>query len=189
MSVYLTHLTRGKDSLSAVDVLIKILNEKKIRGSKEGFINGGQEVVCFQDAPIYGVSQNVKHEMLNRRELGNKIRYEPVGISIPKPQVFNKGGRPVIYEKPTIIGGRKSFPGISPEQLWKVVSLEMSNETNYIDWTHEREWRIKGDFEIPINLIYVILPDAFGYREFMEKADKELINAVAGIITLEGILY
>lgn len=91
MTAYLTHLTRGVNDETPVDVVVKILKEKRLRASKDGFINGGEKVVCFQDAPIYGVSQNVKHEIQNRTELGNKVRYEPVGLSIPKRSIFNLG--------------------------------------------------------------------------------------------------
>ncbi|TYS46792.1 hypothetical protein [Bacillus infantis] len=55
----LTHLTRRQDdkNLNAIDVLIKILNEKNLAGSTKGFIIGSQEVVCFQEAPLY--SRNI----------------------------------------------------------------------------------------------------------------------------------
>lgn len=65
----------------------------------------------------------------------------------------------------------------------------MSDPDKYIDWTHEREWRIKGDVEVPLHLSYVIVSDYSSYREFQEKADKEILNGIAGIITLEGVLY
>lgn len=195
ISSYLTHLTKefdgGKEdfSMDSVDVLLKILKERKIKSSNKGFINDGKSVVCFQDAPLYGISQNVKHEILNRENLGNKNRYEPIGICISKEKIFSIGGRPVIYEKPEFIDGVRVFKGISKELLWRVVSIDLSDRQNYIDWTHEREWRVKGDVDFELNDIYIILADHSMYRRFIEKVESEIINSIRGIIVLESILY
>ena len=63
MSMYVAHLTRETEELTSLDVLIKILNDKKIKGStNSGFIRGSEKAVCFQDAPLNGLSQNVRHE-------------------------------------------------------------------------------------------------------------------------------
>lgn len=78
----LTHLTRKQVneeeeiSLSSVNVLLKILKEKRIIGSSgKGFIHGEYPAVCFQDTPIYSIGQNILHEKEYREELGRKERY------------------------------------------------------------------------------------------------------------------
>lgn len=195
MSTYLTHLTKAFHGSykgfpkSPVEVLIKILNEQKIKASSEGFINGGVPVVCFQDAPLHGVSQNVKHERIHKVELGNTTRYEPIGLSLPKDFVFHEGGRPVIYEKPEIREGRRNYNHIDKELLWRVVSLDLTDNSRIIDWTHEREWRVKGDIEFDLSMVYIILADAIMYKEFISQVDKKIIKKVRGITVLESILY
>jgi len=105
LSGYVYHLTKpvldvnGNTTLKAIDRLINIINERKLDGSstQSGFIIGNKKAVCFQDAPIRGIAQNVIHEQDFRKELGGKIRYKGIGLAFTKPYIFNKGGRPVIY--------------------------------------------------------------------------------------------
>ena len=35
-------------------------------------------------------------------------------------------------------------------ELWRVVRFEASDE-GWISWLHEREWRSRGDYELPTN--------------------------------------
>ncbi|MGF0004582.1 DUF2971 domain-containing protein [Bacillus altitudinis] len=195
MTTYLTHLTRSSSgkregiSEDRLDILIKILNDKKLIASGKGFINSGEPVVCLQDVPLYGVSQNVKHEMVINQSKYRRKRYEPIGIAISKEYVFSKGGLPVIYEKPTIQEGKEKFPNIPQELLWRVVSYDLSDMKAYIDWTHEREWRVKGDLEFSLSDVYVILSDNMMYKDFTKKVEPELIKELRGIIVLEGLMY
>ncbi|MGG0027310.1 DUF2971 domain-containing protein [Bacillus safensis subsp. osmophilus] len=195
MTTYLTHLTRGSSgkregiSEDRLDILIKILNDKKLIASGKGFINSGEPVVCLQDVPLYGVSQNIKHEMVINQSKYRRKRYEPIGIAISKKYVFSKGGLPVIYEKPTIQEGKEKFPNIPQELLWRVVSYDLSDIKAYIDWTHEREWRVKGDLEFSLSDVYVILSDNMMYKDFTKKVEPELIKELRGIIVLEGLMY
>jgi hypothetical protein len=55
--------------VEAVDVLIQILKSKKINGSttKPGFIIGSDKAVCFQDAPINELAQNLLHEQYMKK--------------------------------------------------------------------------------------------------------------------------
>ncbi|MFJ9462139.1 DUF2971 domain-containing protein [Viridibacillus arvi] len=184
ISSYVTHLTRSKDKLDATDVLLKILNDKKLIGStNKGFVQGNDSAVCFQDAPISGIAQNVLHEQLNKEELGGKVRYSPSGLMFRKPYIYKKGGRPVIYENKE--QARILFP---ENELWRVVSFDLSNEDSFIDWTHEREWRIKGDLEFTLDQVYVVLSTKQAYKKFIDKADPDILRELAGIITLEAVL-
>ncbi|WP_135328676.1 hypothetical protein [Halobacillus salinus] len=64
MSGHVTHLKRGNGGLKALDVLIKILSEKKLVGStNKRFVRGELSAVCFQDAPLHGLAQ--KRRWLN----------------------------------------------------------------------------------------------------------------------------
>lgn len=183
MSAYITHLTRENDEDKALDVLIKILNERTIKGStNSGFIQGSERAVCFQDAPLSGITQNLIHEQDNREELGGKVRYRPIGLSFRKNYVFNSGGRPVIYEK-------KGDALVKfPNELWRVVTFDLSNPENIKDWTHEREWRIKGDFQFKLSQATILLTNDRAYKDFIKKAGIDLVNSVAGIVVLDPVL-
>ncbi|WP_024834756.1 hypothetical protein [Ruminiclostridium josui] len=185
----LTHLTREQlqddgSILSSVDVLLKILNDKQIIGSDvRGYIRGGHTAVCFQDAPIYGIGQNILHEKEFREELGGKTRYSSDGLIFLKRNVFKKGGRPVFYEKPEIA------EGILPkEEWWRIVSYNLDDKENIIDWSHEREWRVKGNFDFDLKSVYVLLGTSKSYKEFMDKAGKHILENIAGITAITPIV-
>ena len=82
----LTHLTRAQVNedgctLSSIDVLLKILNERKIMGSiGKAFIHGEYSAVSFQDVPTYGIGQNILHEAAYRKELGGANIFEEICI-------------------------------------------------------------------------------------------------------------
>lgn len=184
ISIYVTHLTRESEKIDPSGILLKILTEKKLIGSTtdKGFIIGNEKAVCFQDAPLYGVAQNSLHEQLNKKELGDKIRYRPVGISFRKDYVYKKGGRPVFYEKKDI--AKKLLP---ENEWWRIVSFDLSDSV-IIDWTHEREWRVKGDFSFELNEAIVLLPKTAEYTNFISNTPKEILNELGGIIVMDPVL-
>ncbi|PLT31995.1 hypothetical protein [Bacillus sp. V5-8f] len=81
---------------------------------------------------------------------------------------------------------------ILPEgEHWRIVSLDLSDLDNIKDWTHEREWRCKGDFEFDIRVANVIINDHIGYNEFIEKVmnkNPDLLKEISGIITLQPVI-
>lgn len=183
ISAYLTHLTKPQKSLDEVEVLIKILKERKLLGSgKNGFIKGTDKAVCFQDAPVNGVGQNILHEENMRREFGGKVRYKGVGLMLPKPYVFKQGGRPVIYEDKEI--ATTLFADVN----WRVVTMNFSDPEYIVDWSHEREWRIKGDFEFDLSKAYVVLSGGAEYKKFMRNVPEEILQEILGIVTLTPII-
>lgn len=183
-SCYLTHLTRKNSKSTAVENLIKILEDQKIIGSSNsGFVTGENKAVCFQDVPLYSICQNTFHEQQCRKDLGNKVRYRAVGLSIHKQYIYSNGGRPVIYEKREVA---KKF--IDKSEWWRIVSLDLSDENLIVDWTHEREWRIKGDLQFDLEEIYVILVNAQAYKRFVKLASDEIKSKIKGIVVLETVL-
>jgi hypothetical protein len=198
----LTHLTRPQGDISegmsfedlnlrTVDNLIKILQEQKINGSnQQGYIIGEKRAVCFQDAPLYALIQNVEHERF-RRENGedNKLRYCGVGLSFFKSHIFHDyNGRPVIYEKK-----EKAKEIVREDEWWRIVNYDFNYENtkwDIIDWTHEREWRVPGDMEFQFNKGYVQVvlytPDCVRY--FLKKCPSEIIDKIYGITTLRTVL-
>lgn len=185
MTMYLTHLTKGSGELNSVDVIIKILNDRKLIGStkEQGYIIGEDRAVCFQDTPLYGVSQNVYHETVYRKDLGSKVRYTPNGLCFTKPFVYSRGGRPCIYEKTDYA---KTF--INKSEWWRVVPLNLTDSSNIIDWAHEREWRVKGDLSFSYSHATVILGSHKEYAYFMKKISPEILKELSGITVLSKIL-
>lgn len=185
LSSYLFHLTKENDENSAIDVLIKILSEKKLIGSdvEKGFIVGNNPAVCFQDVPLYSLCQNTFHEKKYREKLGGKIRYRPIGLGFKKNYIFNKGGRPVIYER--TIKAKEFLP---EDQWWRIVNIDLGNAKSIIDWSHEKEWRVKGDMNFNLSETYVILVNKKAYKKFVNKVEPTIIKEIAGIIVLDPIL-
>ena len=193
LSGYVYHLTKaeydddGRKVLGALDRLIKIINERKLNGSstQSGFITGNRKAICFQDAPISGVVQNVAHENAYRDELGGKTRYTYVGIAFPKPYIFKNGGRPVFYEEK-----EKAKLILPPDEHWRIVDYSLLNENNIIDWTHEREWRMPGDqFHFDISKATILLPNQELYSELLEKLSNEELHKFFGIIQISPLVY
>ncbi|MCL7748749.1 DUF2971 domain-containing protein [Halalkalibacter alkaliphilus] len=131
----LTDMDFNEINLKAVDNLIQILKDKRINGSttKTGFITGSTPAVCFQDAPLSGLIQNILHEQERRKKNPKeKLRYCGVGLSFLKPFIYKKDGRPVIYDESSTA---KSY--LTSSDHWRIVRFNLSNSSNYIDWTHE----------------------------------------------------
>lgn len=133
LSGYVYHLTKaevnknGKVILSAIDRLMKIINERKLIGSntESGFITGKRKAVCFQDTPISSLMENIVHERDFREKLGGKTRYVSVGLAFPKPYIFQIGGRPVFYES------KEVAKRILPEsEWWRIVDYNLMDKNN-----------------------------------------------------------
>lgn len=189
ITLTLTHLTREQlqgdgTKLSSIDVLLKILKEQKIIGSlRTGYIHGKHPAVCFQESPQYDIAQNIIHESEYREELGGKVRYSSNGLIFVKKYVYLKGGRPVIYEN--INDAKKMLP---EEEWWRIVSHNLDDKQNIVDWTHEREWRVKGDFEFELSAAYILLGSSKAYKEFINKAEVEILKSIAGITAIAPLV-
>ena len=122
---------RIKRPSTASGVLRKILFEKKLMGGRGG-IKGGFDCICFSESPIHELSRVLA---LAKRSARTDLlpKYEPYGIAVNKQWLFDKGGRPVIYQPDSeyhfLPGGLK--------YRHKVYEPHKG-----ADYTWEREWRI-----------------------------------------------
>lgn len=187
----LVHLTRKTDEFPVVSVMLKILLEKKVIGSstESGFICGKRRAVCFQDAPLYSICQNVFFEQLRQENDANyKLRYLAFGVAFPKYYLFNKGARPVIYEKTDV--AKAMLP---PEEWWRIVRLDLSDDSNFIDWTHEREWRLPGDLEFDLSQVTLVCINnkqvKYIAKEYKKETGDELRDLIRGVVTLRDVLF
>lgn len=182
------HFTRpaeiGGKQYTALQVLLKILRERTIKAGG-GYVRG--KAVCFQDAPVYSLSQNLDYEydMVNCKRREN-CRYEPFGLMFLKPYVFCHGGRPVIYDIPD-----EAERYVNEENRWRIVSYDLRNQDDFKDWTHEREWRMKDDFGFEIGKATVLLPHHKFYKLFFEESAKDgedVAPKVKAVLTLASVL-
>lgn len=185
--VNLEYISEDEVNIMAVDNLIKILGDRKILGSdtQKGFIVGNMAAVCFQDAPFSGIIQNVEYERQRRQEdKYKKTRYCGIGLSFSKFHVFSQGGRPVIYEET-----KKAKEMLPKDEHWRIVNFHIHpDDTNIIDWTHEREWRAPIEFKIDWGLSHVVLYDKVCWDYFYANCPKEILKEIHGITMLKSFL-
>ncbi|MFW6149871.1 MAG: hypothetical protein ACOC6D_08435 [Atribacterota bacterium] len=128
LSDYLIHFTKDENYELAFKRLKNIIKEKTILGTSNK-IKGGYNCVCFSEAPI----TVLKNGLVNPEYYSN---YSPFGIMIKKEYIFAKAGRPVIYQTDN------EFNQLPDNIRWRHVRYEPLNDLP-IDFTWEREWRIK----------------------------------------------
>lgn len=128
----LIHLTRGDTEVAAFNTLLTILREQRLLGGT-GFIKGGYKCVCFSEAPL-----SVLASLMEIRH-ATSVRYQPIGISVPKDFVFTRGGRPVIYQP------QEEFERLPEGMRYRHVSYDPCRKPVPVDVSWEREWRIRCD--------------------------------------------
>lgn len=186
----LTHLTKGYNTEQAFQNLLKILNDKKLIGSttESGFIIGKTSAVCFQEAPLHAIAENLQFEKMLHQGNEKDMRYSAFGLRFDKEFIYRQGGRPVIYEQRDFM--KEILP---PAEHWRIVNYDLSNKEYIIDWSHEREWRIPGDLEFEYANIEVLVASNGYYKKFIEyctQNDKqEILQQINGVISLNTIFY
>lgn len=118
---------------SASAVLEKILKEGNLKGGSKWY--NGNTCISFFDTPIQELFSIFTLNIIATNEK-ERPRYEPYGLGINKKWLFSKGCRPVIYDHPS------GFDSLSDEEKYRFMKYD---PTNGIDFTWEREWRIKTD--------------------------------------------
>ena len=108
--------------------------------------------------------------------------------SISKPYLYSKGGRPVVYDD---TNAAKSY--LKKSEWWRIVRFDLSDKSNYIDWTHEREWRLPGNLDFQLNKVTVLVPNKSAYRRFVEKCrqveDRDVMKSIKGVVMLGAVFY
>ena len=127
----LIHITgSGECQDDAFTRLRAIIREGRLIGSSV-MIRGGYRCVGFTEASPPAFAPGSIREF-------PFARYSQFGLMFEKKWIFELGGRPAIYQP-------DSDFGLLPEDLcWRHVRFELTGE-KVIDWTWEREWRIRCD--------------------------------------------
>jgi len=131
ISPSLIHFTSGYTVEDAFRRIQTILAERKLLGSANK-IKGGYQCVCFSEAPLDSLLGGLVNEHYYSR-------YSPFGIMVSKDWLFSLGGRPVIYET------EQEYLGLAPSHGWRHVRYDLRPDHERVDFTWEREWRIRGD--------------------------------------------
>ncbi len=190
MSSQVVHLTRDRDDAKLARVMYEIVASKTLKGSstKSGFICGKTPAVCFQDAPLVSVCQNVYYEQRYKKQNPEaKTRYRACGVAFAKPYAFKKGARPVIYEKTADAKGY-----LPQDQWWRIVNFDLGNDKALVDWTHEREWRSPGDFSFDLSeatLLFVNEPTLKSFLKLCDEYDLDIMRKAKGIVTMRDLLF
>lgn len=179
----ITHLTRGDNDDHAFEMLWKILLDKKLIGSgKNGFVVGGNRAVCFQEVPLYSIVENLLFE----DTLKDNNRYSWFGLRFNKVRMYEKGARPVLYGKTEEL--KRILP---PSDYWRIVHLDLE-ERNVIDWSHEREWRILGDYNFLYDDVEVVVRNDIYYRKLVDRCIDEnkldILREIHGIVPLNTVI-
>ena len=140
--IHLTGDRTAQNGLNAEQALHSILQEGKIRGSdNSGYIKGPNRAACMTEMPLSSISYFVDSHQA-------KHKYQNFGVAISKDSAWRAGARPVIY----LPDDEASW--IPESEKWRHVQFNHGK----VDFTHEREWRCKGDLDISKVGIYVIVP-------------------------------
>jgi hypothetical protein len=159
MSSELVHFIRAESYPTAFDTLIKIIRERRLLGGNS-YIRGGYRCVCFCEAPVHIVAEAMRARAVEG------ILYKPFGIVLPKKYVFSLGGRPVIYQRDI------EYLSLPEELRWRHVRYEPDLD-HPIDFTWEREWRIKSD-EIYLDpaIARIVVPSESYHDELEHNHDR-----------------
>jgi len=141
----LVHFTSpGDDWEEAYRRLKSILSSQRIIAGNEK-VKGRHLCVCFTEAPLLSLHGG----LLNPT---NYSRYSPFGVIFDKKWVFEKGGRPVIYQS------EAEYYDLPESLRWRHVRYEPANSPA-IDFSWEREWRIPcTELQFRSNEAAIIVP-------------------------------
>ncbi len=158
MSDKLVHFTSGSDH-EAFQRLQRIIAERRLIGSGDN-IRGGYSCVCFTEAPL----TSLQHGLVNPTAYS---RYAPFGVIFEKRWIFERGGRPVIYQP------EDEFNLLSDDLRWRHVRFE-PNADPPIDFTWEREWRVQCDaLEFSPSVAGILVPTGRWAQRLIDSHDAE----------------
>ncbi len=165
----LIHFTKGKVDNSnyeeAYQTFKKIISTLKIKGSKK-FIFGKEIAICFTEAPAICLTRDGK---LDTKYFS---RYTPFGFQFSKKNIFNLGGRPVIYS--TFEECKSEEKNIKTN--WRYVSYD-PNKGQKNDFTWEREWRVNSnEISFTPENVKLVFPNKWWIDRFVKDHELELHN-------------
>ena len=163
----LIHLIRGDTDEDAADTFLKILKQRCLRGGI-GYIKGKYECVCFSESPISQLSRILANPS------PHGMYYKPFGIMVSKDWLFERGGRPVIYQPDS------EFELLKKSQEYRHVRYEPGS----VDFTWEREWRIQTrKLSLKPEQTTMVVPtrkweEWYQNKQFARHSKKAIVNGI-----------
>lgn len=134
LTQWLIHLTKGQNN-QPFEALREILRIRKVLASTTGDITRYYQygAACFSEVPPQFWPQLIDTNPNERKGFG---------LIVYKQVFWHLGGRPLIYtEDPD----DNNWP---LRERFRLQKTKLDRLPKPIDWTHEREWRFPGDFDI-----------------------------------------
>ena len=76
-------------------------------------------------------------------------------------------------------------------EYWRIVDLDLTDPESFVDWTHEREWRVPEELSFGYSNIEVIVKDSGYYRKLVKRCIEtertDILVGIHGIITLDSV--
>jgi len=145
ISNFLIHFTKGESQEEAFRRLQKIVLERTLIGTGT-LIKGGYHCICFSEAPITSLESGLVNP-------NYYSRYSPFGILVTKAWLYQRGGRPVIYES------NEEYYSLPDSTKWRHMVYDPCRNPP-IDFSWEREWRIQCEYlHFERNEASIVLPD------------------------------
>jgi hypothetical protein len=155
----LIHFTKGESKEDAFIRLKKIIREQTLIGG-DSLIKGRFPCVCFSEAPL----PNLKDGLINPSCYS---RYSPFGILVAKEWLFERGGRPVIYES------EEEYYSLPDSHKWRHVLYDLCRNPP-VDFSWEREWRIQCEYlHFEKNEALIVLPDESWANRLIEEHESD----------------
>lgn len=163
----LLHLVRGDTRADALSVLRTILADRCLSGSVTG-IRDGSRCVSFAEAPIRQLRE------VFRWTAERDPRLQPFGVLLGKDYLFALGGRPVIYESDA------EYEALPESLRYRHVRYDPLTVPP-IDFTWEREWRLRADvLQLePERCCIVVASEADRTTLFTEHSEREELRLEA----------
>jgi hypothetical protein len=171
------HFTKAATYEEALQVLLTIVGEGRLAGGT-GKIRGGYRCVCFTEAPLPAVANGLVNT-------DSFTRYSPFGLMFSKQWLYERGGRPVIYQSDA------EFHQMSEDSRWRHVRYEPS-ATPPIDFTWEREWRVQCDeLQFSASQVALVVPNqewrdfVFGIWDSQQELEAEAYSTILDHLVLQ----
>lgn len=139
------HLEPDAQAFAVLKTIVSIGGLKPGYSFRSGktTIYGGNPAICFTEMPIYNFAKYTQ-------ERGDPKRCTPLGICLPKMELYQAGGRPVIYglsQEEIKVKEDSRYVRVVDEstltrlEQYRFVAFDPTRVPYSLDWTHEREWR------------------------------------------------
>ena len=153
----LIHFTRPKDDWDqAYQNLKSIMRHGRIDAGNNN-IRGSFSCVCFTEAPISSLTEGFVN-------VNGYSDYSPFGIIFTKKWIYDKGGRPVIYQSDT------EYDLLPSILQWR----HMRYEPPSVDFLWEREWRLQCEgLDFHSNDAGIIVPNHEWAQHMLHEHDLE----------------